>query len=152
MTKKLSFIEEAEMKGFCYRPMGILGNGFYGNGVYISLSEMEKINKTGGLTPDQEQDEDFKRINAEYFIKCEKKESYLTSELLMLFPDIKEHQLHNFLNRFKDVFLSQKLFTVINRKRIFSNEAVKFIYTKLIRKDKPAPKKRGRRSTKIENS
>lgn len=152
MSKKLTFIEEAEIKGFHYRPNGILGNGFYGNGVFISLSEMEKLSKTGGVTPDQIVDEDFKRIDADYFIKCEKVDVYHTSELLALFPDIKEHQLHNFLNRFKDVFLSQKLFTVINRKRVFSKEAVRFIYNKLIKKEEPVAKKRGRRSTKVENN
>lgn len=152
MGTKLSFIEEAEAKGFAYCPSGILGNGFYGNGVYVSLSEMEKINKTSSLTPDQEADEDFKRIDAGYFIACENKSSYLTAEILRLFPDLKEHQLHNFLNRFQDVFLSQKLFTVVNRKRVFSNEAVKFIYDKLIKKDKPVPKKRGRRAVKSEDN
>ena len=40
----------------------------------------------------------------------------------------------------------------VNRKRIFSNEAVKFIYDKLIKKDKPTPKKRGRRAVKSEDS
>ncbi len=152
MSKKLTFIEEAEIKGYQYRPAGILGNGFYGNGSYISLSEMEKLTKTGGLMPDKLDPEEFKRINSEYFVKCEKKESYLTNEMLDLFPDLKEHQLHNFLNRFKDVFLSQKLFTVVNRKRIFSKEAVKFVYAKLIKKEEPITKKRGRRSTKIENN
>lgn len=152
MSKKLTFIEEAEIKGFHYRPLGILGNGFYGNGVYISLSEMEKFSKTGGFTPDQVGGEDFKRIDSDNFIKCENKESYLTNELLELFPDLKEHQLHNFLNRFKDVFLSQKLFTVVNRKRVFSKEAIKFVYSKLIKKEEPIVKKRGRRSTKVENN
>lgn len=152
MSKKLTFIEEAEIKGFEYRPAGILGNGFYGNGAFISLSEMEKLTKTGGLTPDKSGDEDFKRINSDYFIKCENKDTYHTNELLDLFPDLKEHQLHNFLNRFKDVFLSQKLFTVVNRKRVFSKEAVRFIYTKLIKKEEPVTKKRGRRSNKVENN
>ncbi len=151
-TRKLTFIEEAEIRGFHYRPLGILGNGFYGNGVFISLSEMEKITKTGSATPDQKNDDDFKRINTDYFIQAEKQDEFYTNELLMLFSDVKEHQFHNFLNRYKDVFLSQKLFTISNKKRVFSREAVKFIYSKLIKKDEPVVKKRGRRSNKIENN
>jgi len=147
MSKKLSFIEEAEFKGFQYRPNGILGNGFYGNGAFISLSDMEKFSKSSSYQ-NQSKKEDEVIINTDYFIKCEKKDDYLTKDIIDLFPEIKEHQLHNFLNKYKDVFLSQKLFTMVNKKRIFSKEAIKFIYTKLIKKEEPPVKKRGRRAHK----
>ena len=88
-------------------------------------------------------------INAELFIEYENKNNFLTKDILDLFPDIKEHQLHNFLNKHRDVFLSQKLFTIINKKRVYSKEAIKFIYNKLIKKEEPPIKKRGRKSNQI---
>ena len=148
MSKKLTFIEEAEIKGFQYRPDGLLGNGFYGNEQFITLTEMEKLNKTGAKLTVLAEGQ--KRINSDFFIESEEKYSFLTNELLKLFPDIKEHQLHNFLNKYKEIFQSQKLFSIENRKRIFSKEAVRFIYKKMIKKDEPSIKKRGRRSTKNE--
>ena len=148
MSKKLTFIEEAEIKGFQYRPDGILGNGFYGNDQYITLTEMEKLNKIGASLTTLPENQ--KRINADFFIECENTRVFYTSDLLTLFPDIKDHQLHNFLNKYKEIFLSQKLFSLENRKRVFSRDAIKFIYKKLIKKDEPIIKKRGRRSTKSE--
>lgn len=135
MTKKLTFIEEAEFKGYKYRPNGILGNGFYGNGLFISLSEMEKFSKSYNSTFTEELENNKGKINSEYFIECETKESFYTVDIIHLFTGLKEHELHNFLNRFKDVFLSQKLFSILNRKRVFTQEAVKFIYSRLIMKE-----------------
>ena len=152
MSKKLTFIEEAEIKGYLYRPLGILGNGFYGNGLFISLAEMEKLSKTGGVSADKLLGDDPQRINPEFFIKSEEKEIFHTNDILALYPDLKKHDFHNFLNRFKDVFLSQKLFTVVNRKRVFSKEAVNFIYSKLIKKEEENTKKRGRKVGKSENN
>ena len=146
MPQKLSFIEEAEFKGFKYRPNGILGNGFYGNDVFISLSEMEKFSKMCKIQDEKMGSQDIS-INADYFIQCENKNYFYTTDIVRLFPSLKEHHLHNFLNRFKDVFLSQKLFSLSNRKRVFTIEAVKFIYNKLIRKEEPEVKKRGRKSS-----
>jgi len=145
MTKKLTFIEEAEFKGFKYRPNGILGNGFYGNGLFISLTEMEKKSKTGGQSLLNNVDDQV-TVNTDFFIECEGTEHFYTNDIIMLFDGIKEHQLHNFLNKFKDVFLSQKLFVMANRKRVFTKEAVKFIYNKLVRKEEPPAKKRGRKA------
>lgn len=148
MPKKLSFIEEAEFNGFAYRPNGILGNGFYGNGHFISLSDMEKISKTSNFAALNKEDE--MKINSELFIKYENRDSFITKDILDLFVDIKDHQLHNFLNKSKDAFMSQKLFKISNNKRIFSKEAIKFIYNKLIKKEEQPPvKKRGRRSNQI---
>jgi hypothetical protein len=147
VSKKLTFIEEAEFKGFRYRPDGILGNGFYGNNLFISLTDMEKYSRFYNMQ-EQIEAENLPKINSEEFIACETKNHYYTNDIIDLFPDLKEHQLHNFLNRFKDVFLSQKLFTLNNRKRVFTKEAVKFIYNKLIRKeDDQKGKKRGRKTT-----
>lgn len=147
MSKKLSFIEEAEFKGFKYRPNGILGNGFYGNGVYISLSDMERFSRIYNSINTYIENEKIPKINDGYFIQCENKNEFMTSDILALFPDLKEHELHNFLNKYKDVFLSQKLFTISNRKRVFTKEAVKFLYSKLIKKEEPVvKKKRGRKS------
>ncbi|HOV15395.1 MAG TPA: hypothetical protein PK771_14000, partial [Spirochaetota bacterium] len=70
MTKKLTFIEEAEFKGFRYRPAGILGNGFYGNGVFISLTEMEKMSKTS-RQPTSAEDANRTAINTDFFIEME---------------------------------------------------------------------------------
>lgn len=148
MSKKLTFIEEAEFRGFKYRPNGILGNGFYGNGMFISLSEMEKKTKTGGLGLNND-DDDSIRISTDYFIECEDVEHYLTTDIMRLFIGIKEHQLHNFLNKYKDAFMSQKLFILVNRKRVFTKEAVKFIYNKLIKKEEPPVKKRGRKAAQV---
>ncbi len=144
MTKKLTFIEEAEFRGFNYRPNGILGNGFYGNGVFISLSDMERFSKTHNSITENNENK-FARISPEYFIESENKEYFYTIEIIQLFPDLKEHELHNFLNRYKDVFLSQKLFSLANRKRVFTKEAVKFIYKRLVKKEEQVEKKRGRR-------
>lgn len=149
MAKKLTFIEEAEIKGFAYRPGGILGNGFYGNGVFVTLTEMEKINKTGMPTPDQST-EDLNRIDGKVFIENEGNNRFLTADIFKLFPDLKKHHLHNFLNRYYELFQSQKLFTVENRKRIYSQEAIRLIYKRLIKKEEEPVKKRGRRSNKIE--
>jgi hypothetical protein len=146
MSKKLSFIEEAEFRGFNYRPAGILGNGFYGNGIFISLAEMEKYAKTYSSVLSGNTDEFNELINPEYFIECENKNDFYTIDIIQLFPDLKEHELHNFLNRFKDVFLSQKLFSINNRKRVFTKEAVKFIYNRLVKKESSAEKKRGRKA------
>ena len=148
MTKKLSFIEEAEFKGFPYRPGGILGNGFYGNGHFITLSDMEKFSKSSNYQNATAKDDDLK-INTTVFINFEGKDQFITKDILDLFPDIKDHQLHNFLNKYKEVFMSQKLFKIVNNKRIFSKEAIKFIYNKLIKKEEPPVKKRGRRSNQI---
>jgi hypothetical protein len=147
MTKKLTFIEEAEFKGFKYRPNGILGNGFYGNGFYVSLTEMEKKSKTGGasLANNDEQ----LLINTDFFIESENIEHFYTNDIIKLFGGVKEHQLHNFLNKYKDVFMSQKLFILVNRKRVFTKEAVKFIYNKLVRKEEPPVKKRGRKAAQV---
>jgi hypothetical protein len=147
MSKKLSFIEEAEFRGFKYRANGILGNGFYGNGLFVSLTEMEKYSKLYNSSPTQNSKENFlPRINPDFFIDSEKKEDFYTTDIIQLFPDLKEHELHNFLNRYRDVFLSQKLFSIINRKRIFTKEAVRFIYSRLIKKEEPIEKKRGRKA------
>ena len=124
-----------------------MGNGFYGNNQFISLSEMEKLSKTFNISLDDSARGGDNRINPDYFIECENKRNFHTIDVVRLFPDLKEHDLHNFLNRFKDVFLSQKLFSIINRKRVFTIEAVKFIYTKLVRKEEPHEKKRGRRAS-----
>jgi hypothetical protein len=148
MTKKLTFIEEAEFKGFSYRPNGILGNGFYGNGLYVSLTEMEKKSKTGGQAF-LNNDDDQLKINTDYFIESEAVEHFYTNDIIKLFGGVKEHQLHNFLNKFKDVFMSQKLFILVNRKRVFTKEAVKFIYNKLVRKEEPPVKKRGRKAAQV---
>jgi len=147
MSKKLTFIEEAEFRGFNYRPNGILGNGFYGNNIFVSLSDMERYSKMYNSIIDNEAINKLSRINPLYFIECENKEYFYTIDIIKLFPDLKEHDLHNFLNRYKDVFLSQKLFTIINRKRVFTKEAVKFIYRRLVRKEEPIEKKRGRRAS-----
>lgn len=147
MTKKLSFIEEAEFRGFRYRSTGILGNGFYGNGVFISLTEMEKYSKAYNTIASQSPDGKIARINPDFFIECENKEHFYTVDIVKLFPDLKEHDLHNFLNRFRDVFLSQKLFTIMNRKRVFTKEAVKFIYARLVKKEEQQEKKRGRKAS-----
>lgn len=150
MSRKLTFIEEAEFKGFKYRPNGILGNGFYGNGCYISLSDMERYSKASiNPGPQKNKDGEILRINSELFIENENKNNFFTKDILELFPDIKEHQLHNFLNKHRDVFLSQKLFTIINKKRVYSKEAIKFIYNKLIKKEEPPIKKRGRKAHQI---
>lgn len=147
MSKKLSFIEEAEFRGFKYRPNGILGNGFYGNGVFISLSDMEKFSKMYNSIMSYTENEKIPRINDDYFIQSEGQTQFITTDLINLFPDLKEHDLHNFLNRYRDVFLSQKLFSIINRKRIFTKDAVKFIFSRLIKKEEPVEKKkRGRRA------
>ena len=146
MVKKLTFIEEAEFKGFKYRPNGILGNGFYGNGMFISLSEMEKYTKTYTSIINEENSKNA-IINPDYFIENEGKEHFYTIDVIKLFPQLKEHDLHNFLNRYKDVFLSQKLYSLITRKRVFTKEAVIFIYKRLIRKEEPVEKKRGRRAS-----
>ncbi|MCG8572726.1 MAG: hypothetical protein MJB14_21550 [Spirochaetes bacterium] len=148
MSKKLTFIEEAELKGFKYCPNGLLGNGFYGNEMFITLTEMEKLNKIGAQINERPSEQ--KRIDSLFFIECEGQSRFLTYDLLKMFPDIPEHKLHNFLNKNKEIFQSQKLFTMENRKRIFSIEAVKFIYKKMIKKEEPVVKKRGRRSTKSE--
>jgi hypothetical protein len=147
MSKKLTFIEEAEFRGFKYRPSGILGNGFYGNGLFITLSDMEKYSKAFNSSFEEHHEEIFGRINPDFFIDCEKKKQFHTTDVTRLFPELKEHDLHNFLNRFKDVFLSQKLFSILNRKRVFTIEAVKFIYNRLVRKEQPLEKKRGRRAS-----
>ncbi len=147
MPQKLTFIEEAEFKGYRYRPNGLLGNGFYGNNAFISLAEMERNSRMCKNDQEQPIEDDTPHINAEYFIECELKDNFLTTDIVRLFPTLKEHHLHNFLNRFKDVFLSQKLFTLSNRKRVFTIEAVKFIYAKLIKRDDPPVKKRGRRAS-----
>ena len=147
MAKKLSFIEEAEFNGFLYRPNGILGNGFYGNGHFITLSDMEKINKTANHAALNREDE--MKIDTDLFIRVENQEHFITKDILDLFMELKEHQLHNFLNKYKDVFMSQKLFKIVNNKRIFSKEAIKFIYNKLIKKEEPQPKRRGRRSNQV---
>jgi hypothetical protein len=146
MVKKLTFIEEAEFKGFKYRPTGILGNGFYGNGMFISLSEMEKYTKTYTSIINDENSKNA-IINPDYFIENEGKEHFYTIDIIKLFPQLKEHDLHNFLNRYRDVFLSQKLYSLISRKRVFTKEAVIFIYKRLIRKEEPIEKKRGRRAS-----
>jgi hypothetical protein len=146
MVKKLTFIEEAEFKGFKYRPSGILGNGFYGNGMFISLSEMEKYTKTYTSIINEENSKNA-IINPDYFIENEGKEHFYTIDIIKLFPQLKEHDLHNFLNRYRDVFLSQKLYSLISRKRVFTKEAVIFIYKRLIRKEEPVEKKRGRRAS-----
>lgn len=147
MSKKLSFIEEAEFKGFKYRPNGILGNGFYGNGVFISLSDMERFSKMYSSITSYMENEKIPKINDDFFIQCENKNEFMTNDIISLFPELKEHELHNFLNKFKDVFLSQKLFSIVNRKRVFTKEAVKFLYSRLIKKEEPiVKKKRGRRS------
>jgi hypothetical protein len=147
MSKKLTFIEEAEFRGFKYRPNGILGNGFYGNNMFVSLSDMEKKTKTGTLNVNN--NEDSVKINTDYFVQYEDVEHYLTTDILKLFIGIKEHQLHNFLNKYKDAFMSQKLFILVNRKRVFTKEAVKFIYNKLIKKEEPPVKKRGRKAAQV---
>jgi hypothetical protein len=147
MAKKLSFIEEAEFNGFQYRPNGILGNGFYGNGHFITLSDMEKINKTANHAALNREDE--MKIDTDLFIRVENQEHFITKDILDLFMELKEHQLHNFLNKYKDVFMSQKLFKIVNNKRIFSKEAIKFIYNKLIKKEEPQPKRRGRGSNQV---
>ncbi|OHD12458.1 MAG: hypothetical protein A2086_07330 [Spirochaetes bacterium GWD1_27_9] len=147
MTKKLTFIEEAEFKGFRYRPNGILGNGFYGNGFFISLTEMEKMSKTATQPPFQGLDKSL--INTDFFIECEKIDHFYTHDIVKLFAGIKQHQIHNFFNKYKDVFMSQKLFVMINRKRVFTKEAIKFIYNKLVKKEEPPVKKRGRKAVKI---
>ena len=144
MTKKLSFIEEAEFNGFKYRPNGILGNGFYGNGLFATLSEMEKNSKSYNLLISEKTDENNSLLNSEYFIESENKKYFYTVDITRLFSDLKEHDLHTFLNRFKDVFLSQTLCSIINRRRVFTKEAVKFIYTKLIKKEEHQEKKKGR--------
>jgi len=146
MVKKLTFIEEAEFKGFKYRPNGILGNGFYGNGMFISLSEMEKYTKTYTSIINDENSQNAV-INPDFFIENETKEYFYTNDIIKLFPQLKEHDLHNFLNRYKDVFLSQKLYSLSNRKRVFTKEAVIFIYKRLIKKEEPVEKKRGRRAS-----
>ena len=146
MVKKLTFIEEAEFKGFKYRPGGILGNGFYGNGMFISLSEMEKYTKTYTSIINEENSKNA-IIDPEYFIENEGKEYFYTIDIIKLFPQLKEHDLHNFLNRYKDVFLSQKLYSLVTRKRVFTKEAVIFIYKRLIKKEEPIEKKRGRRAS-----
>lgn len=146
MSKKLTFIEEAEFKGFKYRPKGLLGNGFYGNNVYVSLTDMEKYSRFYNMQ-EQIEESNIPKINSEYFIQCEDKEFFYTNDIIHLFPDLKEHQLHNFLNRYKDVFLSQKLFSMSGRKRVFTIEAVRFVFNKLIKnEDEPKTKKRGRRT------
>lgn len=145
MTKKLTFIEEAEFKGFKYCPGGILGNGFYGNGVYVSLTEMEKMSKTSSQ-PTSAEAADRVAINTDFFVELEGTDLFYTNDILKLFSGVKEHQLHNFFNKFKDVFQSQKLFVMINRKRVFTKEAIKFIYNKLIKKEEPPAKKRGRKA------
>ena len=147
MVKKLTFIEEAEFRGFRYRSNGILGNGFYGNGMFVSLTDMERYSKAYNTILTEPIDGKIAHINPEFFIECEKVEHFYTNDIIKLFPDLKEHELHNFLNRFKDVFLSQKLFIINNRKRVFTKEAVKFIYNKLIKKEEPVEKKRGRRAS-----
>jgi len=148
MNKRLTFIEEAEFKGFKYRSGGLLGNGFYGNGIYISLTEMEKMSKSSKQLTNAE-DADRIAINTDCFIEMEGKTLFYTNDVLKLFSGIKEHQLHNFFNKFKDVFLSQKLFIMVNRKRVFTKEAVKFVYNKLIKKDEPPTKKRGRKALSV---
>lgn len=148
MTRKLSFIEEAEFKGFKYRPGGILGNGFYGNGVYISLTEMEKMSKTSSQ-PANAEAADRIPINTDFFIESEGVELFYTNDVLKLFSGLKEHQLHNFFNKSKDAFQSQKLFVMVNRKRVFTKEAIKFIYNKLIKKEEPPAKKRGRKALSV---
>jgi len=146
MTKKLSFIEEAEFRGYRYRANGILGNGFYGNSVYVSLSDMERFSKTNNSITGDTKDK-IGKINDDVFIANEEQEYFYTNDIVDLFPDLREHDLHNFLNRYKDVFLSQKLFSIINRKRVFTKEAIKFIYTRLVKKEEPIEKKkRGRRA------
>ncbi len=147
MSKKLTFIEEAEFRGFNYRPGGILGNGFYGNGIFVTLSEMEKYSKIYNAMVNQDSSDNIARINPEYFIECENKKYFYTIDIVRLFPDLKEYDLHNFLNKFRDVFLSQKLFSILNRKRVFTKEAINFIYTRLIKKEEPQEKKRGRRAS-----
>lgn len=147
MSKKLTFIEEAEFRGFNYRPNGILGNGFYGNGIFVSLTEMERYSKMYNSIISNEEASKMAKINPDFFIESEGKEHFYTNDLVKLFPDLKEHDLHNFLNRYKDVFLSQKLFSIINRKRLFTTEAVRFIYKRLVRKEEPVEKKRGRRAS-----
>lgn len=147
MTKKLSFIEEAEFRGFKYRPGGILGNGFYGNGVYISLSEMERFSKINNSFFTSIEKDNSAKINDDFFIQNEDNNFFYTNDIVDLFPELKEHELHNFLNRYRDVFLSQKLFSIINRKRVFTKEAVKFIYSRLVKKEEIVEKKkRGRRA------
>jgi hypothetical protein len=146
MVKKLTFIEEAEFKGFRYRPGGILGNGFYGNGMFVSLSDMEKYSKTYTSVLNEETCKNA-IIDPDYFIESEKKEYFYTIDIVHLFPQLKEHDLHNFLNRYKDVFLSQKLFSLSSRKRVFTKEAVIFIYKRLIKKEENVEKKRGRRAS-----
>lgn len=147
MVKKLTFIEEAEFRGFRYRPSGILGNGFYGNGMFVSLSEMERYSKLYNSIITNNNEGRFPHINPDFFIECENKYHFYTIDIVRLFPDLKDHDLHNFLNKYKDVFLSQKLFTIISRKRVFTREAVKFIYNRLIRREEVVEKKRGRRAS-----
>ena len=89
------------------------------------------------------------KIDTDMFIRVENQEHFITKDILDLFMELKEHQLHNFLNKYKDVFMSQKLFKIVNNKRIFSKEAIKFIYNKLIKKEEPQPKRRGRRSNQV---
>ena len=143
--KKLTFIEEVELKGFRYRPNGILGNGFYGNGFFITLSDMEKISKSS-LYLTSMVSNDTILVNTDKFIEYEGAELFYTNHVLELFSGAKKHQLHNLFNKHKEAFQSQKLFTIKNRKRIFSKDAIKFIYDKLIRKDVTQVKKRGRKS------
>lgn len=150
MSKKLTFIEEAEFRGFKYRPNGILGNGFYGNNMFVSLSEMERYSKMYNSIISEDSAERMAHINPDFFIECEIKRHFYTIDLIRLFPELKEHELHNFLNRYKDVFLSQKLFSILNRRRVFTKEAVKFIYSRLIKKDKPVEKKEGEEQAEYE--
>ncbi len=143
--KKLTFIEEVELKGFRYRPNGILGNGFYGNGIFISLSDMEKISKSS-LYLTSLVSSDVILVDTDKFVEYEAVELFYTNHILALFSGAKKHQLHNLFNKHKEAFQSQKLFTIKNRKRIFSKDAIKFIYDKLVKKDVPQLKKRGRKS------
>jgi len=142
--KKLTFIEEIELKGFLYRPNGILGNGFYGNGVFITLSDMEKISKSS-LYLTSLVSKDMILVNTDKFVEYENLELFYTNHVLELFSGAKKHQLHNLFNKHKEAFQSQKLFTIKNRKRIFSKDAIKFIYDKLIKKEVTHIKKRGRK-------
>ena len=82
MNKRLTFIEEAEFKGFKYRSGGLLGNGFMAMVYIYHLPRWKNVKIF--KTVDKCEDADRIAINTDCFIEMEEKLFY-TNDVLKLF-------------------------------------------------------------------
>ena len=131
MSDSLTFIDEAKAKDFVYLSNGVLGNGFYGNEIFVTLTEMEKLSSNYISIIEQ----GYPKINSEAFLKFKNQEYFYTQEILGFFPTLKDHILSNFVNKNKISFISKNLLSMINGKRVFAKSSIKYIYEKLVKKD-----------------